>query len=979
MNTFKKLSAIAFMLSAMAACTSETGQDATNPPIGGDGTDAQHREVLLTLKNKLLIPQSTKSDGNTATKAGDAIATAAENTLSTLDVYVFGSDTEDGPYTYQERFAYHADGSVLPTGATEIDLSASADTEAKGLLALKKGLYVKLYCIANQSSLVDPANPTAVIPDTYFEPLKMTQNGKVMQVTAAGVPSEADFLTFHTPLLDATRPADILNTPLAMAGAYTTALDLTDFETSARMQVGFKLTRLTSRFDVVNDASKSKFTIQSISMANGRRGAGFFPIRVYGTQPTALDGELITYPLRTISADTQQPEDPSALPTPTTSLTRGAFYTYPSPTKDEGYIILKGTYAVNQTESKEVSYSIPFKSANDADGNFLEINNNHRYTIAITNADLYHLDFTLKVSDWADDGSVDDYLPGDGSDAEATVDVTPDPSGETTYDPDTRTITMPIRANTEFSLTAGAAYKLEKTYAGGPSAQQYDWLAVAEEEVDITKATTVAGKKYTFTVTPGYDLEYPVAVLRFTNPTSGDNFAFRVDPMAGTSPEITSGPTYTLAALADTEVPYIDITVKSIGGCVITGPEWLTYDKESTTTELSTFRVSLKPDKANFPTELPSDQTITIKNRKKPELSDDVTVSFTDMPRVIVANADANETDGSYRVNTAGKTVTVSIASMFQPTTVTSTMDADFGDSNTWLPQPSGTPTYSEIKNNRRIYTCGDITIPASDGLDKDYQLHKGTISATVGSTTGTSIIWRGASNIPYPTAGYDGSEGGSPYYSAVRFGNYWWAPLNVGASKISTSPKNDGIAGNGNYYQWGRNIGFNYNGEPNDIYTGNSYPSTPQESEGAPWNSKFIPKNNNSHWALGDEGVLKEFWPQNGSKSIDNDPCPTGWRVPTSSEQEVLVTKGVHNNSSDDRIVTISGTNGINLILPAAGCRLGENGTSTNVGTLGYFWSSTQPQSASLPYCLKFEESLLVKYNGFYSANGFSIRCIRE
>lgn len=958
MNTFKKLSAIAFMLSAMAACTSETGQDATNPPIGGDGTDAQHREVLLTLKNKLLIPQSTKSDGNTATKAGDAIATAAENTLSTLDVYVFASDREDGPYTYQERFAYHADGSVLPTGATEIDLSASADTEAKGLLALKKGLYVKLYCIANQSSLVDPANPTAVIPDTYFEPLKMTQNGKVMQVTAAGVPSEADFLTFHTPLLDATKPADILNTPLAMAGAYTTALDLTDFETSARMQVGFKLTRLTSRFDVVNDASKSKFTIQSISMANGRRGAGFFPIRVYGTQPVALDGELITYPLRTISADTQQPEDPSATPAPTTSLTRGAFYTYPSPTKDEGYIILKGTYAVNQTESKEVSYSIPFKSANDADGNFLEINNNHRYTIAITNADLYHLDFTLKVSDWADDGSVDDYLPGDGSDAEATVDVTPDPSGETTYDPDTRTVTMPIRANTEFSLTAGAAYKLEKTYAGGPSAQQYDWLAVAEEEVEITKATTVAGKKYTFTVTPGYDLEYPVAVLRFTNPTSGDNFAFRVDPMAGTSPEITSGATYTLAALANTEVPYIDITVKSIGGCIITGPEWLTYDKESTTTELSTFRVSLKPDKANFPTELPSDQTITIKNRKKPELSDDVTVSFTDMPRVIVANADANETDGSYRVKTAGKTITVSIASMFQPTTVTSAMDAGFGDGNNWLPQPSG-PTYSEIKNNRRIYTC-EIVIPASSGTDADYQLHKGTVTAKVGNgTEAIATIWRGASNIPYPTKGFDNTEGGSPYYSAVQLGSYWWAPLNLGAYEIAANAIDRKYVGN--FYQWGRKVSTYYGSTAttsgpvsdenaiDEFITGNEEPFN--------W---LNPKNDN----LWDNGTGK-------------DPCPTGWHVPNNTDMTPWL--GTHNLTAG--VVTIPGENNINLVLPLGGTRNRGTGNSSRQGDEGGYWTKTAAGNFSYAFYAnsQIDYVLVNQTTSTWRATGMSVRCVKE
>ena len=51
----------------------------------------------------------------------------------------------------------------------------------------------------------------------------------------------------------------------------------------------------------------------------------------------------------------------------------------------------------------------------DGSSSFLEINNNHRYTIGITEADDYHLDFTLTVADWADDGNIDEYKPEDGS------------------------------------------------------------------------------------------------------------------------------------------------------------------------------------------------------------------------------------------------------------------------------------------------------------------------------------------------------------------------------------------------------------------------------------------------------------------------------------------------------------------------------------------------------------------------------------
>ncbi len=78
----------------------------------------------------------------------------------------------------------------------------------------------------------------------------------------AGSPTEADFIQYHTRLLD----TGVLNVPLAMAGAQTLPLDLTDASISTRLQVNFKLTRLAARFDVVNKADESRFTIESISM-----------------------------------------------------------------------------------------------------------------------------------------------------------------------------------------------------------------------------------------------------------------------------------------------------------------------------------------------------------------------------------------------------------------------------------------------------------------------------------------------------------------------------------------------------------------------------------------------------------------------------------------------------------------------------------------------------------------------------------------
>lgn len=533
-----------FLLAALlAGCTSETEQE-VDRPIGGGGTDNDdnRQEVTLILKNDLALRStpSTKSGEapGVATKADTPIATADENVISSLDVYVFGSPTETGDYTFQERFAYRADANAtLPAGVTALKLTAAGgDTkETTGLLKLKKGLFVKLYCIANATSLVGPDGNK--VADTSFKPLVFTEDGTGVQTL--GEPTESGFISYHTPLLDATEPTDVLTTPLAMSGAYITPLDLTDFESSARLQASFKLTRLAARFDIINLAETSKFTIESVSMGKGRRGATFFPIRVYGDTPTAKDGELITYPERAFDGTGAN-----------LGIQTGAFYSYPSPKEDEAYLILKGTYQVNKTESKEVTYQVPFRTSSaSGDGSYLEINNNHRYTLAITDADAYHLDFTLNVADWADDGTINDYTPGnDTGKIEVTV---PDGDTETQYDADNHIVTMSLNAGTTFDMmmekTSPMLPAITKTYAGGLSAQEYDWLEItqpaASASAPLTKTdegdapsgddnTITDGYKYTFALKDGYTKNrYPRAIVRFTNLTNGNEIVLFVDAL----------------------------------------------------------------------------------------------------------------------------------------------------------------------------------------------------------------------------------------------------------------------------------------------------------------------------------------------------------------------------------------------------------------------------------------------------------------
>ena len=512
----------------LGSCTEEVQQKGEQPAPEGGSDAITRQEVMLNLKNKLVLDREKTK--------GETIATAEENAISALDVYVFASETENGDYSFMERFAYrNTPDAVLPAGASELQLTPT-DADAKettGLLKVKKGLFVKLYCIANNTTLVDPAHEGQPVDDAAFVPLELsTTDDNKTTVKTPGAPLETTFATWHTHLLTSTVQADTLATPLAMTGALTTPLDLTDFGSAARVQAGIRLTRLVARYDIINEAGTSRFTIETVSMGNARRGSDLFPIRPYGDMPEAKPDELITTPERRFYGENANK-----------GIQAGAFYSYPSPLKDKGFLILKGMYKINESESKEVSYQIPFtQQAADGNQTFLEIANNHRYTIAITAADEYHLDCTLYVADWTDDGSIDDFKPDQDS-GEIDVTIPAEFTDDTKYDPDTRSVSMSLKPKSQFTVTTTATANLTvyKKYVGGIDAQQYDWLEISEPAVS-TKAASM-NYNYTFSLKEDYTLgRYPRAVLRFTNTMNGSETTFFVEavsvPQADVTPQV---------------------------------------------------------------------------------------------------------------------------------------------------------------------------------------------------------------------------------------------------------------------------------------------------------------------------------------------------------------------------------------------------------------------------------------------------------
>ena len=963
------LAASVYLLAAVlfASCTAEA--DKTDRTSAGETDSGNKREVLLSFKNKLTV-KTTKAE----TKADTPIATEVENEIATLDVYVFGAKAEGDTYTFRERFSYRQDGSALPAGAKELNLTPGTDNATiTALLELQKGLFIRLYCIANQTELINPVdgNPVA---DTYFAPLAYDMETGVL---TDGIPTELQFQKFHSPLL--TNASPTLGLPLPMTGAQTTPIDLTDFSSSARVQVGFKLTRTMARFDVSNIEADSKFHLESISMGKGRRGTTFFPVKAYG-DAVAKDGELITCPTRIFEGEKAN-----------TGLQVSAFYSYPSLLEDGGYLILNGTYQVNQTEKKEVTYQIPFQQQT-AEGGIvaLEINPNHRYTIGITKADEYRLDFTLDVADWDDGGNVDDYNPEiSGGDYSLTVTVAEPLKGKITYDATTRMVTMKtLKDGDSFIVEVNTSREpeLKKSYAGSQAAQQCDWLEVSAA-TPVTKST-VSGYQYTVSFKPGYDKgEYPQAVLRFMDSASGTEAALSVF-LPFEKPVVSSPEAVTLHAEVNNEIPEITITGQCFGGSEISGPDWLTYETTGTDEENFSYKVQLIPSLTGFPESVPEEQTLTITNKSVKSLKTTVKVGFieaepwmTDLSGYI--DDSGHDPRKGYRVTPSGKTLTVSYYSMFtEPKRLSSEVGydpaycTDTNGGNSWL----GNITYTgkSIGENRCKYTYS-IQVAPSAGTDPEYQLHKATIQLKQeGTEVKSYTIWRGASYVGYPI-----ENGSAPYYSAVEIEGLYWAPVNCGAKQISKFPKTDGVAGNGYFYQWGRNMPFVY-GNSSDIYTGSGWPSSLEESLRPPYAGKFIKYNssNGSDWL--NSGQQNDLWTFAKGSDNPNNPCPKGWRIPTddggtSGEWGRLMGKGSNNGSSDNCILIIPGSYGINLMLPAVGSRNFLDGLSYDQGSGGYYWSSSVPSGNTGARYVYFGSGATLYQFTDNRAFGFSVRCIHE
>jgi uncharacterized protein (TIGR02145 family) len=175
----------------------------------------------------------------------------------------------------------------------------------------------------------------------------------------------------------------------------------------------------------------------------------------------------------------------------------------------------------------------------------------------------------------------------------------------------------------------------------------------------------------------------------------------------------------------------------------------------------------------------------------------------------------------------------------------------------------------------------------------------------------------------------------------------------NLGATQVATSSTDANAYGD--LYQWGRRA---------DGHQCRTSPTTATLSSiDQPANGNFILAPNAPNDWRSPQNV--NLW--QGVNGVNN-PCPSGYRIPTETEINAERLSWSQNNSA--------GAFASPLKLTLAGYRLSNNGTLVSVGLHGDYWSSTV--SGSTSRYLYFSSSI-ANMNDTYRAYGYSVRCLKD
>ena len=193
-----------------------------------------------------------------------------------------------------------------------------------------------------------------------------------------------------------------------------------------------------------------------------------------------------------------------------------------------------------------------------------------------------------------------------------------------------------------------------------------------------------------------------------------------------------------------------------------------------------------------------------------------------------------------------------------------------------------------------------------------------------------------------------------SPFGVVTSAFNRTWMDRNLGATQVATSSTD--AAAYGDLYQWGRGA------DGHQIRT--SATTTTGSNSDQPGNGNFTLVNSSPFdWRSPQNNSLWQ-----GVNGVNN-PCPSGYRLPTKSEWD----DEWRNWGSANAVGAFASP----LKLPVAGYRDFRNGGALqDVSNIGFYWSSTVTNNFS--GSIGISNSFIV-YAEDFRAYGSSVRCIKD